>query len=92
VLYFLGTINLQINYSRVINRINEGGRSVPENITTHRYNVGLSYLKSKILIFESAYLIENSTAQPQIMAEIKNQNIVFNNIIAPFGLMMFCLF
>jgi predicted ABC-type ATPase len=50
VLYFLGTSDININYARVSKRIKEGGHAVPETIIAHRYKMGISYLKSKILI------------------------------------------
>jgi predicted ABC-type ATPase len=83
ILYFLGTDDLRINYERVNNRIKEGGHSVPESIITHRYKIGLSYLKSKILLFQHAFLIDNSTAFPRKMAEVKNRELVFKEPDCP---------
>ncbi len=83
ILYFLGTDDLQINYERVNNRIKEGGHSVPENIISHRYKIGLSYLRSKILIFNQVFLIDNSFAFPRKMAEIDNAKLIFKETNPP---------
>lgn len=54
ILYFLGTNNLEINKARVKKRVKEGGHYVPDGIIEHCYQMGLSYLKSKIIIFKKA--------------------------------------
>ena len=84
ILYFLGTDDLRINYERVSNRIKEGGHSVAETIITHRYKIGLSYLKSKILLFQHVFLIDNSAAFPIKMAEIKSRELIFKESNCPF--------
>ena len=83
ILYFLGTDDLRINYERVNNRIKEGGHSVPESIITHRYKIGLSYLKSKILLFQHVFLIDNSAASPRKIAELKNKELIFKEANCP---------
>jgi predicted ABC-type ATPase len=83
ILFFLGTDDVQINYSRVLNRIKEGGHNVPESIILHRYNLSLSYLKSKILLFKTVYLIDNSFAYPRKMSEIVNNKIIFKEVNCP---------
>jgi predicted ABC-type ATPase len=83
ILYFLGTDDLEINYKRVNNRIKEGGHSVPESIITHRYKIGLSYLKSKILLFHHVFLIDNSLAFPRKMVEVENNKLIFKEINCP---------
>ena len=83
ILYFLGTDDVQINYARVINRIKEGGHSVPEGIIAHRYKIGLSYLRSNILQFTKIFLIDNSFAYPRKMAEIEDAKIIFKETKSP---------
>ncbi len=83
ILYFLGTDDLRINYERVNNRIKEGGHSVAETIIIHRYKIGLSYLKSKILLFQHFFLIDNSAAFPIKMAEIKSEELIFKESGCP---------
>lgn len=76
VLYFLGTEDLDININRVKKRVKEGGHYVPESIIEHRYRMGLSYLKSKILIFKEAYIIDNSQEMFKVMAVLNSGRII----------------
>lgn len=83
ILYFLGTDDIDINKNRVKKRVKEGGHDVPENIIEHRYSLGISYLKSKILFFNEAYLIDNSQEIPRKIAFLQNGEIVEKNNDCP---------
>ncbi len=72
VLYFLGTDDIEINKNRVRERVQEGGHDVPDNIIEQRYRMGISYLKTKILLFKEAYLVDNSLPIPQEIAHLKD--------------------
>jgi len=65
VLFFLGTENVQINRERVQQRVLEGGHDIPPSLIEHRFQIGLSYLKSKILEFTEATLIDVSQKAPK---------------------------
>lgn len=77
VLFFLATDNVEINKNRVKARVLEGGHDVAEAIIEQRYQIGLSYLKSKVLDFSDASLIDVSGDVPHRMAQMQNGHIVF---------------
>lgn len=83
VLYFLGTSDVEINKSRVRARVLEGGHDVPDPIVEQRYQMGLTYLKSKILDFSAAFLIDVSGEQPQQMAKLEQGVIAFKHPDCP---------
>src|SRR5215467_15614409 len=49
---FLSTGDVEINKLRVHHRVSEGGHDVPDNIIEQRSAMGITYLKSKVFIFE----------------------------------------
>jgi predicted ABC-type ATPase len=57
-LFFLSTGDVRINKERVAQRVTEGGHNIPEAIIEQRYRMGLSYLKSEILLFDEAHLVD----------------------------------
>lgn len=77
VLFFLGTNNVEINKNRVRARILEGGHAVADAIIEQRYQMGLSYLKARVLDFSDATLIDVSEHRPRIMAQLENGRIVY---------------
>lgn len=83
VLYFLGTDDIDINKNRVKKRVREGGHDVPDVIIEHRYRMGLSYLKSKILIFKEAYIIDNSEEESKVLVILKSGKIVKKESVCP---------
>jgi predicted ABC-type ATPase len=70
VLFFLGTSDVEINKNRVQARILEGGHAVADAIIEQRYQMGLSYLKTKVLDFSEATIIDVSGHLPRIMAQL----------------------
>jgi predicted ABC-type ATPase len=64
-LFFLGTNNVEINKIRVRSRVAEGGHDIADPIIEQRYQTGFSYLKSQLLNFSTATLIDVSTDQPK---------------------------
>jgi predicted ABC-type ATPase len=74
-LFFLSTENVRINKGRVTQRVKEGGHDVPEAIIEQRYRMGLSYLKSEILLFDEAHLID-ATEMPKEMALLQSGKII----------------
>lgn len=83
ILYFLGTKNVEINKARVRGRVLEGGHDVADPVIEQRYRMGLSYLKSKILDFTIATLIDVSENEPQIMAKLKYGQVSFKHPNCP---------
>jgi predicted ABC-type ATPase len=79
VLFFLGTKNVEINKIRVRGRVLEGGHDVADPVIEQRYRMGLSYLKSKVLEFTAATLIDVSESEPQKMAELNLGRISFKH-------------
>lgn len=77
ILFFLGTSDVEINKMRVKARVLEGGHDVADPIIEQRYRMGLNYLKSKILDFSDATIIEVSTHEPRRMAQLISGRIVF---------------
>lgn len=78
-LFFLGTNNVEINKMRVQQRVLEGGHDIAPSIIEHRYSMGLSYLKSKLLDFKEARLIDVSTERPREMATLKQGQILLQH-------------
>lgn len=76
VLYFLGTNDVAINKDRVQQRVAEGGHNVAVPIIEQRSRMGFSYLKSKILNFTEAYLIDSSEPVPKQMAILKLGKVI----------------
>ncbi|HEY4064892.1 MAG TPA: hypothetical protein VGM30_23475 [Puia sp.] len=79
VLFFLGTNNVEINKIRVKARVLEGGHDVAEPIIEQRYQMGMSYLKSKLLDFSDATLIDVSSHEPCRMAHLQYGKIIFRD-------------
>lgn len=79
ILYFLGTSHVEINKNRVRARVLEGGHDVADPIIEQRYQMGLSYLKSKVLDFSEATIVDVSGHQPYIMAELQQGRITYKD-------------
>ncbi|HET6256076.1 MAG TPA: hypothetical protein VFE32_18510 [Puia sp.] len=79
ILFFLGTKNVEINKIRVRARVLEGGHDVADSVIEQRYRMGLTYLKSKVLDFTVATLIDVSESEPQKMAELNHGRISFKH-------------
>ncbi len=83
VLFFLGTIDVEINKARVQARVREGGHDIAEPIIEHRYRMGISYLKSNILLFSEATLFDVSTDEPRKVAQLQKGQIIFSDPHCP---------
>src|SRR5258708_27912456 len=83
VLFFLGTTNVEINKSRVKARVLEGGHDVAEPIIEQRFQMGLSYLKAKLLDFSEATLVDVSTHEPHRMAQLQAGRVIFREPNCP---------
>lgn len=74
-LYFITTIDAQINLERVRCRTELGGHDVPEEKIRNRYKRSLDNLLEAISLSDRAYLFDNSYSQPQLIAEAENNLI-----------------
>jgi predicted ABC-type ATPase len=83
VLFFFGTKDVEINKVRVQARVREGGHDIAEPIIEHRYRMGISYLKSNVLHFSEATLIDVSTDQPREVAKLQNGQILYKEPNCP---------
>jgi predicted ABC-type ATPase len=83
VLFFLSTSDVEINKTRVQARVQEGGHDIAEPIIEHRYRMGISYLKSKILDFSDATLIDVSTDEPRRIAQLQHGQIIHKELDCP---------
>ena len=83
VLFFLGTNDVEINKNRVKARVLEGGHAVADPIIEQRYQMGLSYLKSKVLDFSETTIIDVSGHQPCIMAQLQKGRIMYKDTNCP---------
>jgi predicted ABC-type ATPase len=75
-LFFLGTNNVEINKIRVRSRVAEGGHDIADPIIEQRYQTGFSYLKSQLLNFSTATLIDVSTDQPKKEVYLINGQVI----------------
>lgn len=73
-LYYVATEDVEINISRVANRVALGGHPVPENRIRSRYDRSLGLLFDAILISHRAYLFDNSQdgSERSWIAEVTN--------------------
>jgi predicted ABC-type ATPase len=57
----------------------EGGHNIPPSLIEHRHQVSYSYLKSKILEFSEAIIIDVSLELPKQMAVLKLSKIEYEH-------------
>jgi predicted ABC-type ATPase len=71
-LYYIATEDTQINISRVQNRVQMGGHSVPEDKIVLRYRRSLDLLMEAVQFTNRAYIFDNSAQEHILVAEITN--------------------
>lgn len=69
-LYFVATDSVDINISRVANRVSDGGHPVPEDKIRQRYVRSLELLPSAVAASNRAFIFDNSSEQSILLAEI----------------------
>lgn len=75
-LYYISTEDPIINISRVKNRVNKGGHTVPEDKIEDRYYRSLELLRKAVENTDRAYIFDNSKSDKVWLAEITDaQNI-----------------
>jgi predicted ABC-type ATPase len=82
-LYFVSTVHSDINVSRVLNRVSNGGHPVPEDKIRTRYIKSLALLKLAILASDRAFIFDNSGNTPVLVAETRGVNLWFKVKEAP---------
>ncbi|WP_165443271.1 zeta toxin [Acinetobacter ihumii] len=77
-LYYVSTIDPDININRVQYRVSQGGHHVPENKIRTRYVRSMDLLMDAIDASDRAYIFDNSSdgTQASFLAEIENAEIL----------------
>jgi predicted ABC-type ATPase len=79
-LYYIATVDPDINISRLDVRIAQNGHAVPPEIIRNRYYKSLQNLKNAVKQSNSAYIFDNSQKQARLIAKITNgSDVVLNN-------------
>jgi len=71
-LVFILTNDVNINISRVEERVKKGGHDVPIEKIIKRYYKSISNLSKLIKFVDKAMIIDNSTETPELIIEIQN--------------------
>lgn len=71
-LVFILTNDVNINVSRVSERVKKGGHNVPEEKIISRYNKSLLNMSKLIKYVDRAMVIDNSDEIPELIIEIQN--------------------
>jgi predicted ABC-type ATPase len=83
VLFFMSTDSVKINIERVHRRAEQGGHDIPEPIIEQRYRMGLTYLKSNLLLFSKATLFDASKGRLQKIAYLEKGQIFYKDADCP---------
>lgn len=86
-LYYIATDDPIINVNRVQNRVTLGGHDVPIDKIESRYVRSLSYLKKAIMNSTRAFIFDNSSEKPEMIAEIEEKVIEFKVKKVPYWFM-----
>ncbi len=75
-LYYVATEDPEINVSRVLTRVAEGGHNVDRDKIVERYHRSLSLLADAVQYSNRAYIFDNSSAEKVWVAEITDNDIL----------------
>ena len=75
-LYFIATVDPEINVSRVKSRVDDGGHDVPKDKIISRYFRSIQILWDAIRICDRAYIFDNSGDQQVWFAEVTSGKIL----------------
>ena len=77
-LYYVATVDPEINIGRVHYRVNTGGHAVPEQKIRERYYRSLDLLMSAIEVSDRAYIFDNSShgEKASFIAEIEKAEVL----------------
>ncbi|MFT4153826.1 zeta toxin family protein [Parafilimonas sp.] len=82
-LYFIATIDPQINKMRIATRVKKGGHFVPEKKLAARFTRSVDLLKNNLSLFDRIFVLDNSGASMRLIvsfAQGKLEKIYDNNI------------
>ncbi|MGM0582200.1 MAG: zeta toxin family protein [Bacteroidota bacterium] len=90
-LYFICTMDPQINVERVLKRVKKGGHNVDNQKIIDRYYKSLSHLNLAFKISDRAYVIDSTSLKNSIILEKKDDKLIFHNKSAPEWVMEYLL-
>lgn len=82
-LYFICTIDPQINVERVLKRVIKGGHNVDNKKIVDRYYRSLSLLELAFKSADRAYVIDSTSLKNSIILEKKYDELIFHNDNVP---------
>lgn len=91
-LYFISTDNVEINKSRVIERVMNGGHPVPPNKIEERYYRSLLMLKDAIKSTYRTFVFDNSESKSRLILDIyKAKTVTYQSDSIPKWVDKYCL-
>lgn len=90
-LYFICTPDVEINISRVNNRVSKGGHEVPEEKIRKRYYRSLELLFPAFLNSHRAYIIDSTLDEDQMVVVEKDGDSINQNDVTPFWVTKYLL-
>ena len=82
-LYYISTDDVELNISRVKERVLEGGHNVPENKITKRYFNSLKLLHEAVKYTYRTYIFDNSGDKAILILEVFHDEIIFHSNYVP---------
>lgn len=91
-LYFISTESVEINKSRVKERVLSGGHPVPENKIEERYYRSLEMLRDAIKSTYRTFIFDNSENKSRLILDIHNtKNVTYRSDRIPKWVDKYCL-
>lgn len=75
-LYYVATEDPEINISRVLSRVAEGGHNVDRDKIVERYQRSLDFLADAVGYANRAYIFDNSSAEKVWVAEVTDGDVI----------------
>jgi predicted ABC-type ATPase len=82
-LYYISTDDVDLNISRVKERVKEGGHDVPEDKISKRYFNSLKLLHEAVKYTYRTYIFDNSGDEANLILEIFNNEIIIHSNYIP---------
>ena len=91
-LYFISTEDVEINKSRVIERVMNGGHPVPPNKIEERYYRSLELLREAIKNIYRTYIFDNSGSKSRLILDVyKGKTVTYRSESIPKWVDKYCL-
>jgi predicted ABC-type ATPase len=74
-LYYICTDDVSINEARILNRVKQGGHSVPSGKLSTRYERSLQQLSKAIRAVDRAYMFDNSGKEHRLIATLESGRV-----------------